>query len=56
MILAEERTTDAERCHIIDARRRAAAKLRKLKSLGLQGEEEAAEDESGEGEWRGWFQ
>ncbi|XP_047738439.1 voltage-dependent calcium channel type A subunit alpha-1 [Hyalella azteca] len=34
VILAEERTTDEEKAHIMEARRRAAAKRKKLKNLG----------------------
>merc|ERR550532_2936084 len=54
VILAEERTTDGERLHIMEARRRAAAKRKKLKlvsrpggGLGADGElppEELEED------------
>ena len=40
VILAEERTTEAQRFHIIDARRRAATKMRKLKTLGRSHEKE----------------
>jgi len=50
VILAEERTTEDERFHIMDARRKAAAKRKKLKSLG-QGssvEEEEEEEEPDE--------
>ena len=45
VILAEERTTEAQRFHIIDARRRAAMKMRKLKSLGKPSEKEEVEEE-----------
>ena len=44
VILAEERTTDVQRFHIIDARRRAAQKMRKLKTLGNEKEEETEEE------------
>ena len=50
VILAEERTTEDERFHIMDARRRAAAKRKKMKSLG-QGssiEDDEEEDEPDE--------
>lgn len=40
VILAEERTTEAQRFHIIDARRRAATKMRKLKTLGRSHDKE----------------
>ncbi|XP_042203565.1 voltage-dependent calcium channel type A subunit alpha-1-like isoform X3 [Homarus americanus] len=51
VILAEERTTDEEKAHIMEARRRAAAKRKKLKHLGkskstdTEDEENEAEDE-----------
>ena len=49
--MAEERTTEDERFHIMDARRRAAAKRKKLKSLGqgssIEEEEEEEPDEFG---------
>lgn len=45
MILAEERTTEAQRFHIIDARRRAALKMRKLKTLGRSSDKEEEEEE-----------
>ncbi|KAK8724874.1 hypothetical protein OTU49_010957 [Cherax quadricarinatus] len=53
VILAEERTTDEEKAHIMEARRRAAAKRKKLKHLGkskstdTEDEENEAEDEDG---------
>ncbi|XP_050331190.1 voltage-dependent calcium channel type A subunit alpha-1 isoform X13 [Bactrocera neohumeralis] len=57
VILAEERTTEAEKMHIMEARRRNAAKRKKLKSLGKSkstdteeedGEEDYGDDEGGE--------
>ncbi|XP_064108495.1 voltage-dependent calcium channel type A subunit alpha-1-like isoform X12 [Macrobrachium nipponense] len=51
VILAEERTTDEEKAHIMEARRRAAAKRKKLKHLGkskstdTEDEENEAEDD-----------
>ena len=49
VILAEERTTDVQRFHIIDARRRAALKMRKLKTLGKINErDEDTEEEPDE--------
>lgn len=45
VILAEERTTDVQRFHIIDARRRAAQKMRKLKTLGNANEKEEDTEE-----------
>ena len=48
VILAEERTTDVQRFHIIDARRRAAQKMRKLKTLGNANEKEEDTEEEGE--------
>ena len=45
VILAEERTTDVQRFHIIDARRRAAQKMRKLKTLGNRNEKEEETEE-----------
>uniref|UniRef100_W8AJD7 Voltage-dependent calcium channel type A subunit alpha-1 n=1 Tax=Ceratitis capitata TaxID=7213 RepID=W8AJD7_CERCA len=57
VILAEERTTEAEKMHIMEARRRNAAKRKKLKSLGKskstdteeeEGEEDYGDDEGGE--------
>ena len=45
VILAEERTTDVQRFHIIDARRRAAQKMRKLKTLGNGNEKEEETEE-----------
>ncbi|XP_064108487.1 voltage-dependent calcium channel type A subunit alpha-1-like isoform X4 [Macrobrachium nipponense] len=53
VILAEERTTDEEKAHIMEARRRAAAKRKKLKHLGkskstdTEDEENEAEDDDG---------
>ncbi|XP_050430003.1 voltage-dependent calcium channel type A subunit alpha-1 isoform X6 [Adelges cooleyi] len=53
VILAEERTTDEERRHIIEARRRADIKRKKLKTLGksksTESEEECEEEEADEG-------
>ncbi|XP_067640086.1 voltage-dependent calcium channel type A subunit alpha-1 isoform X8 [Eurosta solidaginis] len=57
VILAEERTTEAEKMHIMEARRRNAAKRKKLKSLGKskstdteeeEGDEDYGDDEGGE--------
>ncbi|XP_060853575.1 voltage-dependent calcium channel type A subunit alpha-1 isoform X4 [Rhopalosiphum padi] len=52
VILAEERTTDEERRHIIEARRRADIKRKKLKTLGksksTESEEECEEEEADE--------
>ncbi|XP_050531904.1 voltage-dependent calcium channel type A subunit alpha-1 isoform X4 [Daktulosphaira vitifoliae] len=52
VILAEERTTDEERRHIIEARKRADIKKRKLKTLGksksTESEEECEEEEADE--------
>ena len=45
MILAEERTTEEERNHIMEARKRAANKRRKMKSLGKTRSTETDEDE-----------
>ncbi|KAK4308763.1 hypothetical protein Pmani_019563 [Petrolisthes manimaculis] len=53
VILAEERTTDEEKAHIMEARRRAAAKRKKLKHLGkskstdTEDEENEAEEDDG---------
>ncbi|XP_043276721.1 voltage-dependent calcium channel type A subunit alpha-1 isoform X11 [Venturia canescens] len=54
VILAEERTTEEEKMHIIEARRRAMkAQKKKLKNLGksksTDTEEEEGEDEQGDG-------
>ncbi|KZS08153.1 Voltage-dependent calcium channel type A subunit alpha-1 [Daphnia magna] len=53
VILAEERTTEEEKLHIMEARRRAAAKRKKLKHLGksrsTDTEDEENEDEPDEG-------
>ncbi|TDG42963.1 hypothetical protein AWZ03_010613 [Drosophila navojoa] len=52
VILAEERTTEEEKMHIMEARRRNAAKRKKLKSLGksksTDTEEEEAEEDYGD--------
>ncbi|XP_046452679.1 voltage-dependent calcium channel type A subunit alpha-1-like isoform X9 [Daphnia pulex] len=52
VILAEERTTEEEKLHIMEARRRAAAKRKKLKHLGksrsTDTEDEENEDEPDE--------
>ena len=48
VILAEERTTEAQRFHIIDARRRSALKMRKLKTLGKVTKKEDEEEEEDE--------
>ncbi|XP_050331195.1 voltage-dependent calcium channel type A subunit alpha-1 isoform X18 [Bactrocera neohumeralis] len=52
VILAEERTTEAEKMHIMEARRRNAAKRKKLKSLGksksTDTEEEDGEEDYGD--------
>ncbi|KAL5275640.1 cac family protein [Megaselia abdita] len=52
VILAEERTTEEEKMHIMEARRRNAAKRKKLKSLGksksTDTEEEEAEEDCGD--------
>ncbi|KAI5726489.1 hypothetical protein M8J76_003596 [Diaphorina citri] len=57
VILAEERTTEEERMHIIEARKRNEKK-KKLKNLGksksTDTEEEAEEEEDGEGEGEGF--
>ena len=53
--MAEERTTEDERFHIMDARRRAAAKRKKLKSLG-QGSSIEEEEEEEEPDEAGKFQ
>lgn len=51
--MAEERTTEEEKLHIMEARRRAAAKRKKLKHLGksrsTDTEDEENEDEPDEG-------
>ncbi|KAK7579828.1 hypothetical protein V9T40_000457 [Parthenolecanium corni] len=54
VILSEDRTTDEERLHIMESRRRAAMKSKKLHNIGKskssESEEEEAEDEeNGEG-------
>ncbi|XP_052566643.1 voltage-dependent calcium channel type A subunit alpha-1 isoform X3 [Culex pipiens pallens] len=48
VILAEERTTEEERMHIMDARRRAAAKRKKLKNLGKSKSTDTEEDDADE--------
>ncbi|KAL9879783.1 calcium voltage-gated channel subunit cacophony isoform 6-T6 [Glossina fuscipes fuscipes] len=52
VILAEERTTEEEKMHIMEARKRNAAKSKKLKSLGksksTDTEEEEAEEDYGD--------
>uniref|UniRef100_A0A8D8XSU1 Voltage-dependent L-type calcium channel subunit alpha n=1 Tax=Cacopsylla melanoneura TaxID=428564 RepID=A0A8D8XSU1_9HEMI len=57
VILAEERTTEEERMHIIEARKRNEKK-KKLKNLGksksTDTEEEAEEEEDGDGEGEGF--
>ncbi|KAL9879794.1 calcium voltage-gated channel subunit cacophony isoform 17-T17 [Glossina fuscipes fuscipes] len=54
VILAEERTTEEEKMHIMEARKRNAAKSKKLKSLGksksTDTEEEEAEEDYGDDE------
>jgi hypothetical protein len=45
VILAEERTTEEERNHIMEARRRAATKRKKMKSTGKSRSTETDEDE-----------
>ena len=45
VILAEERTTQEERNHIMEARKRAANKRRKLKSMGKSKSTETDEDD-----------
>ena len=45
VILAEERTTQEERNHIMEARKRAATKRRKLKSIGKSKSTETDEDD-----------
>ncbi|XP_026470234.1 voltage-dependent calcium channel type A subunit alpha-1-like, partial [Ctenocephalides felis] len=54
VILAEERTTSEEKIHIMESRRRTAAKRKKMKKLGksksTDTEEEEPEDESAEGD------
>ncbi|XP_065213855.1 voltage-dependent calcium channel type A subunit alpha-1 [Planococcus citri] len=51
VILSEDRTTDEERLHIMESRRRAAAKSKKLRNVGksksTDTEEEDVEDEEG---------
>ncbi|XP_067640101.1 voltage-dependent calcium channel type A subunit alpha-1 isoform X21 [Eurosta solidaginis] len=48
VILAEERTTEAEKMHIMEARRRNAAKRKKLKSLGKSKSTDTEEEEGDE--------
>ncbi|XP_041787979.1 voltage-dependent calcium channel type A subunit alpha-1-like isoform X6 [Anopheles merus] len=48
VILAEERTTEEERLHIMEARRRAAAKRKKLKNLGKSKSTDTEEDDPDE--------
>ncbi|XP_037808967.1 voltage-dependent calcium channel type A subunit alpha-1 isoform X3 [Lucilia sericata] len=48
VILAEERTTEEERMHIMEARRRNAAKRKKLKSLGKSKSTDTEEEEGEE--------
>ncbi|XP_053950323.1 voltage-dependent calcium channel type A subunit alpha-1 isoform X4 [Anastrepha ludens] len=48
VILAEERTTEAEKMHIMEARRRNAAKRKKLKSLGKSKSTDTEEEEGEE--------
>ncbi|XP_031638629.1 voltage-dependent calcium channel type A subunit alpha-1 isoform X8 [Contarinia nasturtii] len=52
VILAEERTTEEEKMHIMEARRRVAAKRKKLKNLGksksTDTEDEDADDDCGD--------
>lgn len=50
VILAEERTTEEERNHIMEARRRAANKRKKLKSSGKSKSMETDEDEDDQDE------
>ena len=45
VILAEERTTQEERNHIMEARKRAANKRRKLKSMGKSKSTETDDDD-----------
>ncbi|XP_076066879.1 calcium voltage-gated channel subunit cacophony isoform X6 [Oratosquilla oratoria] len=45
VILAEERTTDEEKAHIMEARRRAAAKRKKLKHLGKSKSTDTEDDD-----------
>ena len=45
MILAEDRTTEEERLHIMEARRRAAAKRKKMKAMGKSKSTETDEEE-----------
>ncbi|XP_055846918.1 voltage-dependent calcium channel type A subunit alpha-1 isoform X9 [Episyrphus balteatus] len=48
VILAEERTTEEEKMHIMEARRRNAAKRKKLKSLGKSKSTDTEEEEGEE--------
>lgn len=50
VILAEERTTEEERNHIMEARRRAANKRRKLKLSGKSKSNETDEDDEDQDE------
>ncbi|XP_067130024.1 voltage-dependent calcium channel type A subunit alpha-1-like isoform X9 [Centruroides vittatus] len=46
VILAEERTTEEEKLHIIEARKRTAAKQKKLKNMNSKSTEEDEEEEN----------
>ncbi|XP_071642975.1 voltage-dependent calcium channel type A subunit alpha-1-like [Temnothorax longispinosus] len=48
VILAEERTTEEEKMHILEVRRKAAAKKKKLKNLGKSKSTDTEEEEEGE--------
>lgn len=52
MILAEEHTTEEERNHIIEARKRAATKQKKAKGRGKSVETDDDEDDDGDGKWQ----
>ncbi len=49
VILAEDRTTEEERNHIIEARKRAATKGKKVKGKGRSVETDDDDDDDGDG-------